>query len=490
MCLTTELHSDGAIEPLAAYRALRARNPAPHAALLRLGDVSVLSSSPERFLRVDRERIVESKPIKGTARRGAHPVEDAYRAAALLADDKSRAENLMIVDLVRNDLGRVCALGSVEVPRLMAVESYATVHQLVTTVRGRLRDDASAIDCVRAAFPGGSMTGAPKLRTMEIIDRLETGPRGVYAGALGFLSVNGTADLSIVIRTLVAAPDGLRIGSGGAIVAASDPDAEHDEMLLKARAVLAAIGGRLAAEPQLTAAMTGLRAADSWLVVDGRVRAVERHWARFSAACDGVAPEALAAFRARVEREVPAHGRWFPRIELRADGELAVLVRPAPAREPTVVAWIADVPDPRGSPRRKGPDLDGLAALRERAAAHGAGEAVLADADGRLLEGAGTSLLWWEGETLCVVPDDAPILPGITRSLLIELAAERDTPVARRRPAPDELAGRETWLVSALHGIRVVTSWAGGPPAGPAPRAATWQRLLGDGVLDRVRGRA
>ena len=229
--------------------------------------------------------------------------------------------------------------------------------------------------------------------------------------------------------------------------------------------------------------MTALLAADSWLVVDGRARAVERHWARFSATCGehGVEPEALAAFRARIERALPARGRWFPRVELREDGELAVRVRPAPPREPTVVAWIADVPDPRHEPRRKGPDLEQLAALRERAAAHGAGEAVLADPGGRLLEGAFTSMLWWEGETMWAVPDDAPILPGVTRALLIEIARGRVTPVAQRRPAPQELVGRETWLVSALHGIRAVTRWAdGGPPPGDVRRAATWQRLLDD----------
>jgi branched-subunit amino acid aminotransferase/4-amino-4-deoxychorismate lyase len=233
--------------------------------------------------------------------------------------------------------------------------------------------------------------------------------------------------------------------------------------------------------------MTALLAADSWLVVDGRVRAVDRHWARFAATCGehGVGPEAVAALREQVEGAVPSEGRWFPRIELGADGELAVRVRPAPPLEPTVVAWLADVDDPRRSPRQKGPDLERLATLRERAAAHAAGEAVLADGDGRLLEGAFTSLLWWEGETLWAVPDDAPILPGITRALLIELARERGTPVAQRRPAPQELAGRETWLVSALHGIRAVTGWAaGGPSAGATRRAASWQRLL-DGVAAR-----
>jgi para-aminobenzoate synthetase len=253
VCLTTELRSDGRLDPVAAYCALRARNPAPFAALLRLGDVSVLSSSPERFLRVDRHCVVESRPMKGTAARVAEPFADACRGAVLRRDKKTRAENLMIADLVRNDLGRVSALGTVEVPGLMVVEPYATVHQMVTVVRGRLREDRDAIDCVRAAFPPGSMTGAPKLRTLEIIDRIEGRPRGVYSGALGFFGVNGTADLNVVIRTLVAAPDGLTIGAGGAIVAGSDPEAELEEMMIKARPLLETVGGTLETAPGVPA---------------------------------------------------------------------------------------------------------------------------------------------------------------------------------------------------------------------------------------------
>jgi para-aminobenzoate synthetase len=254
ICLTTALRADGALDPLAAYRVLRAYNPAPFAALLRLGEVSVLSSSPERFLRVARDRTVESRPMKGTVARLPEPMADAARAAELRRDEKTRAENLMIADLVRNDLGRVAALGTVEVPKLMVVQSYATVHQMITVVRARLREGADAVDCVRAAFPAGSMTGAPKLRTLEIIDRLEGRPRGVYSGALGFLAVNGTADLNVVIRTLVAAPDGITIGAGGAIVAASQPRAELEEMLLKARPLLQAVGGTLEIDERLAAA--------------------------------------------------------------------------------------------------------------------------------------------------------------------------------------------------------------------------------------------
>lgn len=228
------------------YRRQRAHNSAPYAAYLRCGDFSVLSSSPERFLSVDEQRNAQTKPIKGTIARGATPEEDAAAAAWLRTDEKTRAENLMIVDLLRNDLSTVSDPASVRVPVLMGVESYSTVHQLVSTVSSRLREGVSAVAAARACFPGGSMTGAPKPSTMQIIEGLEGRARGVYSGALGFVSADGSANLSIVIRTLVAHDEGtVTLAAGGAIVADSDPTAEYEEMLTKLRAALPPSVGRV-----------------------------------------------------------------------------------------------------------------------------------------------------------------------------------------------------------------------------------------------------
>lgn len=240
ICLTNQVTLPGAIDELATYRRLRRISPVPYGALLRFPEASVLSASPERFLSVSAGGIAESKPIKGTRPRGATPEADEALRLDLATHGKDRAENLMIVDLVRNDLNRVSEIGSVRVPRLFAVETYAPVHQLVSTVRGTLRADCSPVDCVRVAFPGGSMTGAPKIRTMEIIDRLEQGPRGVYSGALGWFGLSGAVDLSIVIRTIVTAGDQAGFGTGGAIVALSDPAEEFEETMVKATAMMAA----------------------------------------------------------------------------------------------------------------------------------------------------------------------------------------------------------------------------------------------------------
>jgi para-aminobenzoate synthetase component 1 len=247
------------------YLALRESNPAPYGAYLDIGEAQILSTSPECFLNI-RDRHVITRPIKGTRARGKTATEDTRVAAELLASPKDNAELVMITDLERNDLGRVCEFGSVRVSELVRVETYATVHHLVSTVEGTLRRDMSHIDCVRACFPGGSITGAPKIRAMEIIDELEPHARGVYTGAIGLLGFNGLTHLNVAIRTVVyqgrhsgagvspatsstiggrdAHPTNhgqLTFHSGGGIVSDSEPDAEYDETLVKARGILNAI---------------------------------------------------------------------------------------------------------------------------------------------------------------------------------------------------------------------------------------------------------
>ncbi|MBE7325983.1 anthranilate synthase component I family protein [Nocardioides sp. Y6] len=241
--LTHRVVTRSSVAPARAYERLRRLNPAPYAGFLQ-HDVDgarawLLSSSPERYAVVTADRLCATKPIKGTTPRGATPQADEASRAALAEGAKFRAENLMIVDLLRNDLAMVCEPGSVQVPALMQVESYASVHQLVSTVQGRLRGDVSTPQVLRALFPAGSMTGAPKLRTMEIVDAVESTPRGAYAGAFGWVAADGRADLGVVIRSLMTAGDGdWVLGTGGGITVHSEVAEEWAEAAWKAERLL------------------------------------------------------------------------------------------------------------------------------------------------------------------------------------------------------------------------------------------------------------
>ena len=242
LCLTNQLTVETTSDPYAVFLEIRKANPAPYSSYMRFGDVSLVSSSPEQFLRVHDSGVVSSKPIKGTRKRSSDEAEDARLIEELRTNEKERAENLMIVDLMRNDLGKVSEPSAVVVAKLFDVESYASVHQLVSTIEAKLKPGLNVFDAIRASFPAGSMTGAPKIRAMEILSKLEDGPRGLYSGCFGYISYKGAADLGMTIRTLIFEGGKATLGIGGGITIDSDSQAELEETKLKSRALLIALG--------------------------------------------------------------------------------------------------------------------------------------------------------------------------------------------------------------------------------------------------------
>jgi anthranilate synthase component 1 len=242
LCVTTQLVVEAAIDPIALHRVIRESNPTHHQGLIRAGELTLVSASPETFLDVSSQGVVTTRPIKGTRPRGLTPEADQALAQELLGSDKEQAENLMIVDLMRNDLSVVCDTGSVAVPELMVVESYASVHQLVSTVTGQLRRDADVVDLIDAAFPAGSMTGAPKRRAVELLAGWEGAPRGYYSGVWGVWRADGSATLAMTIRTAVITKNSMTLGVGGGITALSEAGSEIAEVGIKAMPFLRALG--------------------------------------------------------------------------------------------------------------------------------------------------------------------------------------------------------------------------------------------------------
>lgn len=244
LCLTNRLEFTHGLNPLAVFLRLRTQNPAPYAAYVKVGAKAIICSSPEQFLTIDENLAATTRPIKGTRARSDHPENDDLAARELAHHPKERAENLMIVDLMRNDLGRVSQPESVTVDELFAVEAHPTVHQLVSSVSAQIQAGATLRDVIGAVFPGGSMTGAPKYRAMQLIDQLEGAARGSYSGVIGYISSDGRLDLGMTIRTLVFDGESVTLGVGGGITIDSDPDSEVAETALKAEALLRVLGAQ------------------------------------------------------------------------------------------------------------------------------------------------------------------------------------------------------------------------------------------------------
>jgi para-aminobenzoate synthetase component 1 len=528
--------------PAQLYRRLRELNPAPMGAYLEAGDWTVLSSSPERFIEVERGRI-RTFPIKGTRPRGRTPAEDEAQRRELAASEKERAELLMIVDLMRNDLGRICRFGSVQVRRLHDLETFATVHHLVGEVEGELRPGVGAAEILRAIFPGGSITGAPKIRAMRVIEEIEPAPRGIFSGSIGYWSAGGRIDLNIAIRTIVCHRGHASFHVGAGIVWDSDPPFEYEETLAKGQALLAALGGEWpegrdgrpahpgpagdadgangrAGRPSLPRSAppafsrrarsipTSSKASrsvdggpaepvdakgvfETVLLVGGRPVFLAEHIDRFIVGCAffglAGAPRA-AALRAMVSEVIGSSGvadgvlQWAAwegaagQVEWRMRAE-------APRPHMLKPEWRVDV---SGVPlpilgaetafkhlRRKA-WRDALAAAR----AGGGDEVLLADAAGRIVEGAVSNVFCICGGVLRTPALTCHPLPGIVRAKVLELARELGQPVEEGIVTVDDLrSAEEVFLTNSLIGIRPVV-WLDGRQL-PAPGPVTARLQVG-----------
>ncbi len=432
-------------DPVSLYRDLRRRQPVAHGALLRGPDWHLLSLSPELFVE-NRDGRAVTRPMKGTAQRGATPAEDADIAAWLRADPKSRAENLMITDLLRNDLSRVALIGSVRVPDLFTVETYPTVHQMTSTVEARLRPGMGFRDIVERLFPCGSVTGAPKIRAMEIIHELETGSRGAYTGSVGMVAPNGDLRFNVAIRTLFvgAGGDG-EMGIGSGIVHDSDPAAEYEECLLKARFLTAEHEGF-----QLIETMRWSR-GDGFYLLEEHMERLESSARFFGIPCDSSTVRALLALCVR-----GMNGKQRVRLLLdqggRASATATAVTLPDPP--PAVSYALATRPvDSRDRHRyHKTTRREVLDEERERLAAEtGCDEVLFVNERGELTEGSYTNLFVEKGGWLLTPPLSCGLLDGTLRRELLETGGQVEERVLYPRDLEEADA---VWLGNSVRGLR------------------------------------
>lgn len=438
----------------------------PATSEMNVPERTIVSASPELFLKSIPGDGIATRPMKGTAARLLDdPDADAQVAHQLATSPKTRAENLMAIELARGDFAQVCRPGTVQVVRDRVVESFATVHQLVSEVTGVLAPGKTVADAVLAAWPPASMTGAPKERSVTALRRLETQQRDIYSGIVGFISDGGDTEFSVVIRTAVFDPEEVTVGAGGAVTIDSDPDAEFSELHHKASYVVGAC-----VDDAALAEVAPV--VDSFYLAEGNVGGddadadfLQSHKDRFVQSVQQLfgtdQATQVAQFFDKCIAELPSAGAYFPQIRWLGDGAghgTAELTRPCPQRLTEITATLADIPDPRMIPTIKGPDMPVMAELRAEAQRRGANEIVFADRRGRVLEGTHSAILWWEGDTLCG-PPKAAVLRSTMRERVEKEMRKQGFAVAEKWLPLAELPNYRVLSVNALHGIREVTKW-------------------------------